>query len=218
MPIQVDHEARREKIVATAIRVLGEGGFANFSLRAVSDRLGGSVTLITHYFPSREALLQKMLQQALDDARATQEELAAIEDPQDRLETVLRFFLPLDDDAMATERARVALASHRNNDPAIPRDLDLIDALMRDLVRTALQDFIGRHRLDITVDLVRLWTSGVVLSTIEHPDLWTPARQIEALHHFMNLVDLPAIRIQRAEEATEFAKSPARPGTLDAVS
>ncbi|MEU6459767.1 TetR/AcrR family transcriptional regulator [Streptomyces sp. NPDC047065] len=191
MPIQVDHDARRAEIVNAAIRVLGERGFASFSLRAVSDRLGGSVTLVTHYFPSREALLGKMLEQQLDEARATKEELAAIEDPHARLEAVLRFFLVLDDDSMAIERARVALASHRNNDPSIPRDLDLIDALMRDLIRTSIEEFIGRHRVDITVDLVRVWTSGVVLSAIEHPDLWTPERQIEALHHFMSLVNLP---------------------------
>ncbi|MFF0698540.1 TetR/AcrR family transcriptional regulator [Streptomyces tendae] len=196
MPIQVDHDARRETIVKAAMRVLGESGFANFSLRAVSDRLGGSVTLVTHYFSSREALLSKMLEQTLDDARATQAELAAIEDPHDRLEAVLRFFLVLDDESMAIERARVAMASHRNNDPIIPRDLDAIDVLMRELIQSAIQDFIGRHRLDITVDLIRLWTSGVVLSAIEHPDVWTPERQTEALHHFMNLVNLPAIARQ----------------------
>ncbi|MEU6459764.1 TetR/AcrR family transcriptional regulator [Streptomyces sp. NPDC047065] len=203
MPIRVDHDARREQIVNAAIRVLGDGGFANFSLRAVSDRLGGSVTLVTHYFPSREALLQKLLQQTVDDARPAQEELAAIKDPHDRLEAVVRFFLPLDDDAVAVERARVAMAGHRNNDPTIPRDLDLIDTSMRELIKTSLQDVIDRDRITVTLDLIRLWSSGVVLSAIEHPDVWTPARQIEALHHFMNLVDLPATRARRADRAQE---------------
>ncbi|MBG0817806.1 TetR/AcrR family transcriptional regulator [Planomonospora sp. ID82291] len=191
MPIQVDHDERREKIVNAAVRVLGERGFANFSLRAVSDRLGGSVTLVTHYFPNREALLVRMLEQTLDDARSTQEELAAIEDPHDRLEAAVRYFLPTDDEALAIERARVALASHRDVEPFIQQYLDLIEPVMRELIRTAVQDFIGRHRLDATVDLIRVWTSGVVLSTVEHPELWTPEHQIEALHHFMNLIDLP---------------------------
>lgn len=30
-----------------------------------------------------------------------------------------------------------------------------------------------------------------MLSAIEHPELWTPERQTVALHHFMNLIDLP---------------------------
>jgi hypothetical protein len=45
--------------------------------------------------------------------------------------------------------------------------------------------------MEATVDLIRLWTSGVVLSAIEHPELWTPERQTEALQHFMNLIELP---------------------------
>lgn len=191
MPIYVDHDERRAQIVDAAIRVLGDRGFANFSLRAVSERLGGSVTLVTHYFPNREALLAKMLEQTLEDARTKQEELAAIEDPHDRLEAAVRYFLPIDDDALAVERARVALASHREVEPSVAAYLDLIDPVMRELVRTGIQDFIGRHRLDATVDLIRLWTSGAVLSTIEHPDLWTTERQLDALRHFMNLIDLP---------------------------
>lgn len=191
MPIHVDHDERREKIVNAAIRVLGDVGFANFTLRAVSDRLGGSVTMVTHYFPSREALLTKMLDQTLDDAHATQKELAAIEDPHDRLEAVVRYFLPIDDEALAIERARVALVSHRNVEPAIQEYLARIEPGMRDVIKTAIRDFITPYQMEATVDLIRLWTSGVVLSTIEHPELWTPERQTEALHHFMNLINLP---------------------------
>lgn len=191
MPIFVDHDERRKKIVNTAIRVLGDVGFAKFTLRAVSDRLGGSVTMVTHYFSSRDALLNKMLEQTLDEARAMQEQLISIKDPHDRLEAVLRYFLPIDDEAMAIERARVALVSQRNVEPAIERHLALVEPGMRDLVRTAIKDFIVPDQLNATVDLIRLWTSGVVLSAIEHPEMWTPGRQTEALEHFMNLIDLP---------------------------
>ncbi|MFF5084993.1 TetR/AcrR family transcriptional regulator [Actinoplanes sp. NPDC000266] len=191
MPIYVDHDERRGKIVDAAIRVLGDRGFANFTLRSVSDRLGGSVTMVTHYFPSRDALLAKMLEQALEDARTAQKELTAIKDPHDRLEAVVRYFLPIDDEAMAIEKARVALSSHRNVEPAIQRHLSLIEPGMRDLIRAAIQEFIDPYQIEATVDLIRLWTAGVVLSAIEHPEMWTPERQTAALHHFMKLIDLP---------------------------
>ncbi|MEU7004171.1 hypothetical protein [Nonomuraea sp. NPDC046570] len=112
-----------------------------------------------------------MLEQTLEEARSTQAELAAIEDPHARLEAVLRYFLPLDEDGLAIEKARVALVSHRGVEPAIELHLSLIGPGMRDLVRTAIRDFTGTYQLDATVDLIRLWTSGVVLSTIEHPEL-----------------------------------------------
>lgn len=191
MPIYVDHDERREKIIAAATRVLGDVGFAKFTLREVGKRLGGSTTMVTHYFPSRDALLEQMLERTLEDARITQEALIAIEDPHDRLEAVVRYFLPINEDAMATEKARVALVSHRNTEPAVEQHLSLIEPGMRELIRTAISDFIAADLLDATVDLIRLWTAGVVLSAIEHPELWTPERQNAALQHFMELIDLP---------------------------
>ncbi|MFJ7213696.1 TetR/AcrR family transcriptional regulator [Amycolatopsis sp. NPDC098790] len=191
MPIFVDHDERRKKIVDAAIRVLGDVGFAKFTLRAVSNRLGGSVTMVTHYFPSREALLDRMLAQTLEDAQAMQEELIAIADPHERLEAVLRYFLPIDEESLGIERARVALVSHRTTAPAIERHLAILEPRMRNLITTAISDFISPDQIASTVDLIRVWTSGVVLSTVEHPEMWTPDRQDAALKHFMKLIDLP---------------------------
>lgn len=191
MPIYVDHDERRGKIIAAAIRVLGDVGYAKFTLREVGKRLGGSTTMVTHYFPSRDNLLDQMLETILEEARATQENLIALPDPHDRLEGVLRYFLPIDDDALATEKARVALSSYRNTQPLVERHLSILEPRMRDLIRTALSAFIGPDELEPTVDLIRLWTAGVVLSTIEHPEIWTPERQNQALQHFMALIDLP---------------------------
>ncbi|XVU27866.1 TetR/AcrR family transcriptional regulator [Actinoplanes sp. CA-054009] len=193
MPIYVDHDERRQQIINAAIRVMGDVGFAKFTLRSVSDRLGGSVTMVTHYFASREGLLDKMLEQILQDARSEQEELTAIADPQQRLEAVVRYFLPIDDEAMAVERARVALSSHRGAEPIIERHLSAIEPGMREVIETAIHDFIAPEQMDDTVDLIRLWTAGVVLSAIEHPEMWTPERQTRALRHFVKLINLPVV-------------------------
>lgn len=177
--------------MTAAAQVLGESGFAKFSLRAVGQRLGGSVTLVTHYFPSRESLLDSLLERTLADARSKQQELAAIADPHDRLEAVIQYFLPVDEESTTLERARVAMASQRNVEPIVARNLDLIDPGMRELIRTAISDFIPADRVDATVDLIRLWTAGVVLTAIEHPETWTARRQTEALGQFLKLIDLP---------------------------
>ncbi|TRW81012.1 TetR family transcriptional regulator [Mycolicibacterium sp. 018/SC-01/001] len=191
MPIFVDHVARREQIVTAATEVLAEAGFARFTLRVVGQRLGGSVTLVTHYFPNREALLDAVLERTLSDAHAKQDELAAIADPHDRLKAVIQYFLPIDDESTVIESARVALASQRNVEPIVADHLEQIDPCMRQLIRTAISDFIPAQRLDATIDLIRLWTAGMVLTAIEHPATWTAQRQGEALDHFLKLIDLP---------------------------
>lgn len=191
MPIQVDHDERRRQIIGAATQVLGELGFARFTLRAVGNRLGGSVTMVTHYFRTRTELLDGLLASTLEDARKQQQELAGIVDPHDRLEAVIRYFLPIGEENLAIERARVALSSHRNAEPLIEDHLNQIEPGMREVVRSGLRDLIPDDHLEDTVDLIRLWTGGVVLATIEHPEIWTPERQERALDQFMKLIELP---------------------------
>lgn len=192
MPIFVDHELRRAEIVTAATETLGNLGFAKFSLRAVGQRLGGSVTLVTHYFPTREALLTAILDRTLADARQMQDELRSVADPRARLEAAITYFLPIDDESTAIERARVALATQRNVDPTVADHLDQIDPCMRELIRAAIVDLVPAQRMEATVDLIRLWTAGMVLTKIEHPEIWTAERQVEALHEFRQLIDATA--------------------------
>ena len=42
--------------------------------------MGGSISLITHYFPNREALMKGLLDQVLEDRHEIFDELAAIAD------------------------------------------------------------------------------------------------------------------------------------------
>jgi hypothetical protein len=41
------------------------------------------------------------------------------------------------------------------------------------------------------VDVFRAWTSGVALSAVEHPELWTPDRQLAVLDTFLSYVTVP---------------------------
>ena len=54
---------RREQIVATAITVFGEYGFAGGSIRAIADRVGVSHATLLQHFGSKEGLLMAVLQE-----------------------------------------------------------------------------------------------------------------------------------------------------------
>ena len=54
---------RREQIVAVAIRVFGEHGFAGGSIRAVADQVGVSHATLLQHFGSKEGLLTAVLQE-----------------------------------------------------------------------------------------------------------------------------------------------------------
>jgi AcrR family transcriptional regulator len=54
---------RREQIVAVAIEVFGEYGFAGASIRSIADRVGVSHATLLQHFGSKEGLLTAVLQE-----------------------------------------------------------------------------------------------------------------------------------------------------------
>ncbi|GAA2122664.1 TetR/AcrR family transcriptional regulator [Kitasatospora saccharophila] len=61
-PARGDHEARRRDVSEAVGRVLAERGFGGLTLRAVAAELGASTGLLTHYFPSKRALVAHALE------------------------------------------------------------------------------------------------------------------------------------------------------------
>ncbi|MFF3501210.1 TetR/AcrR family transcriptional regulator [Streptomyces sp. NPDC003247] len=176
------------EIVMASVAALSEGGLPELTLRKIAKRMGGSITLITHYFADREALLQAILDYTLSNADAFLLELASIEDPLERLRASLRWFLPLTEESLALEKARVALVAYRHAEPLLRARSDELEPAMRSVLRHGLGGFVPAERLDASIDLARSWVSGMALSAVEHPEMWTPQRQLATLDEFVTLL------------------------------
>ncbi|WP_372405042.1 TetR/AcrR family transcriptional regulator [Streptomyces luteireticuli] len=61
MPARGDHDARRRDVSDAVWRVLAERGFDGLTIRAVAAELGSSTGLVSHYFPSKKALVAHAL-------------------------------------------------------------------------------------------------------------------------------------------------------------
>lgn len=191
MPRYVDPVQRRAEIISAVIRALGEEGFSGFTIRSLAKRMGGSSTLVTHYFPTRESLLDALLSQTLEDAEKERETLLGIDDPRERLHAVLAFFLPDSEEALLLERVRVAMVPHMRIEPTVRDFFQRLEPGMRGLMRAALEEFVAPEQLDGMVDMLRVWTSGLALSAVEHPEIWTPERQRATLEQFLDSLALP---------------------------
>jgi AcrR family transcriptional regulator len=194
VPRVVDRDQRVREIADAAVEVLSEGGYRELTLRKLAQRMGGSITLVTHFFPTRDLLLAGVLDVVLADAVAFSGELTAIEDPHERLLAVMKWFLPLTEDDLRGERARLALVAHRNADPAARDFLDRLEGAMRDVLRSAVDGLVPFEDRDAVVDQMRVWGSGMVLSAIEHPEMWSADRQLAALGRFLDCLELSADR------------------------
>jgi AcrR family transcriptional regulator len=178
MPRAVDHEGRRRAIIEATVEIIGEVGLDGLSFRAVAARLGGSSTLVTHYYSSRQALLDDLGVRLL---RKWEDEVARLEagvpNPRERLRLVLEWLLPSTKHALIEERARINLLASRNGQFQTLHLFRAWDRHMRSLIGRHLVGLVPDDRIDTVVDLLRSLTSGIALSAVEHPSMWTAKRQ-----------------------------------------
>lgn len=189
MPRHVDHADRRREIVQATIRVLAHKGIAGLSIRAVAEQLGGSVTLVTHYYRSREDLINNLAVQLTADWTETVGELdAGATSPRDRLRALLIWALPETDDQMMIERARLQLLAAREEFPDAGSVFAAWDDYMRGQFREHLRDLVEPDRVEATVDILRAVVTGITFEAYQHG--WSVARQRQVLFDALAWSDL----------------------------
>ncbi|WP_431246472.1 TetR family transcriptional regulator C-terminal domain-containing protein [Leifsonia xyli] len=111
--------------------------------------------------------------------------------PEQRLRILLEWMLPLTPADKRRETGRVMMASERSSDLKVQNFYTAMDTRMRGLLREHLAPFVGSSELDDTVESLRVFFNGIVLSAVERPNKWTRKRQLEALYFAMRGLGLP---------------------------
>ncbi|WP_327699193.1 TetR/AcrR family transcriptional regulator [Streptomyces sp. NBC_00459] len=190
MPRYVDHEQRRRDITAAAMRILAERGLGALTLKSLAKALGGSITLVTHFYSTRAELLQAITGRVLEEYDV---ELAGLEEGADdstRLRILLEWMLPLDEEAWISECGRIALLGQREDDPSIDPFFDTMDARMREYLREHLAPLVEADQLGEMVDMLRVTLNGIVLCAVEHRDEWPAERQLAVLRRLLTAFSL----------------------------
>jgi TetR/AcrR family transcriptional regulator len=72
------------------VRVFAEFGYEGTSIATVAENVGLSKQNLMYYFPTKQALYQRVLDEVLDDWLARMESLAADQDPREVLRTYVQ--------------------------------------------------------------------------------------------------------------------------------
>ncbi|MBP2327211.1 AcrR family transcriptional regulator [Kibdelosporangium banguiense] len=191
MPRHVDHEQRRLEIVRATMEIVAERGTRGLSFRAVASRMGGSTTLITHYFPTQQALIDEVAATAVKLWDNQIRELdAQSDDPFRRLYNLLVWLVPTTDDGLAGERSRINLLSGQILGEENRATFETWDTTIRGFLRSHLEGLVPPGDVERTVELLRVTTNGVVLSVVEHPDSWPTERQLAVIDGVLQLLGL----------------------------
>lgn len=172
MPRHVDHEDRRAEILDATLAVLAEKGPRGLTFRAVAARMGGSSTLVTHYFASRQALLDALAEVVAEWPANLAELEEGVEDPRERLRLFMRWLVPSDEQSLVAERGRVNLNGEHDARVRTQHLFDTWDRHVREHLRRHLKALVPARQIEATVDLLRSITNGITLSAVEHPAEW----------------------------------------------
>lgn len=134
-------ERRREELVRAAFNQIAEHGFEGLRTRDVANEVGVNIATLHYYFPTKESLIQGVLDRAMDRFRST---LAPHGSPSDQLRNHLRAVRKLmtEDPQVATVMGELALRASRDKSIAAIMDkmYEYWHATMRGLLRRAVRE------------------------------------------------------------------------------
>ncbi len=133
-----DHAARRAEIAAAAARAIAAHGLERVTLRGIAATLGVSTGVLTHYFPSKDALVAFTKEWTFDRRFARAKEAAARATGLERVHAVVAELLPVDAERRNSWRLLLAFHGHavgsaelrRAHDRRMRRWFDFFDAVV----------------------------------------------------------------------------------------
>ncbi|MEU8825172.1 TetR/AcrR family transcriptional regulator [Streptomyces sp. NPDC048636] len=183
-----DHEARRRDVSEAVWQVMAARGFAGLTLRAVAAELGATTGLLTHYFPTKHALVEyalDLLEQRTiaRPRRHAGKGLAAVRD-------ALLDILPLTPEATDSNRVWVSSWDAALSDPELSADYARKYAQSRERLgeRVAAAQELGELPPGDPAHLAagaQSFVLGLVVQALFDPPAFPPQRQVALLDDYL---------------------------------
>ncbi len=190
MPARGDHDARRRDVSQAVWRVLAGHGFGGLTLRAVAAELGASTGLLTHYFPSKQALVRHAIEVAAEHSQNRLRHTASAPGLP-ALHAALLGVLPLTPDTTAMNRVWVSFWAAALTDPELGEFEIKRYERWRSRLRPHVEAAVALGELPATADpddlvaTVAAFAHGLVVQALVDPARYPPVRQIALVDRFI---------------------------------
>ncbi len=123
VPQRVDHEVRKRQITDAVVRITVKGGLPSVTFREVAAEAGMSVRLVQYYFGTKDQLLLDTQRHVAERsiARIRRLRARAGDTPRDILRTIMRSFVPTDDESRTAMLMYLTLFTASLVDPVLKR-------------------------------------------------------------------------------------------------
>ncbi|KAB8316789.1 TetR/AcrR family transcriptional regulator [Tolypothrix campylonemoides VB511288] len=98
MPKIVDHDQYRKELLSKCFDLFAEKGYAAITMRQIAESLGVSTGTLYHYFPSKQALFEQLVEQICErDVFLAKAELEGTQTLAERMEALGKFLAKNED-------------------------------------------------------------------------------------------------------------------------
>ncbi|WP_230687115.1 TetR/AcrR family transcriptional regulator [Catellatospora vulcania] len=190
MPAKGDHDARRRDVSQAVWEVLAAKGFGGLTLRAVAAHMGASTGLLTHYFPSKKALVRHALEIAQEHTQG-RERRAAEGEGLPGLRVALLDVMPLTPETAAMNRVWVSFWDAALGDDELAavelRRYERWRGMLRPHVDAAVRSgqLPAGTDPDDVVATAAGFGHGLVVQALFDPARFPPQRQIRLVDDFV---------------------------------
>lgn len=188
--------AKVQALLGIARRLFINGGYAEMTMRRVADEAGISLSNVQHYFPTRESLLQSLLESVMNSYDPAYLDEASDIAPRTKLEAAVRYLLQ-DIKNPESEKLFVEIWSLATRDP-IGRDIfdRMYSHHRRNLARlvAATNPALDERTVQQRAALIAMQIEGLMLLISEGKPQHAELQGIEeeCVAAIMRLVEAPA--------------------------
>lgn len=191
MPKIVDHDQRRQEVLAATWRVIARVGLDATTIRRIADEAGHSVGVLAHYFADKEDILSSAHLLAFARARARIDEATAGQSSLEALRLAMLEALPLDEERLLEAHVDVSFLGHTVGNAHLRRIRSASNANSRDMwggFVTQAQES-GEVRRDedagFIVDEIQALIESLSIQAIIDPARMTPEHQVTLVDRFL---------------------------------
>ncbi|MCW1381881.1 TetR/AcrR family transcriptional regulator [Novosphingobium sp. KCTC 2891] len=181
MPIIVDREERRAKVVSIAFDLVADHGVEALTFREIASAAGCSTSIVSHYFRNKNELLFRVYQVANERATERLQEERGRGRP---LHACLDAILPVSAESRRNWRVWLAFWARAHLEPAYLEERRRAAEASLDLYRAMIALRLGdadAARIEMAARRLLAAVAGIGLESCFAPDDWTPARMREVL-------------------------------------
>jgi len=150
-----------EQVIEATLKIIEEGGIKDVTVRKVAEKIGRSTTVVTHYFPTRENLLEAALTKSF--AHSKEQALQFIQDNDDKLWAFMNWSISAQHRRVWLQLVAAYLAGH---DPHVSTQIDEFIDWWEEHLLQLLDGRVASGRTNQELcDIIGVVVEGILLSS-----------------------------------------------------